>query len=422
MFDPTIYSFQPLQVGGNCVQAEGEKPKSPPEIDNMHTIDSGVGAELLAHEKSLDEFPQLQSQSNDGTNEVEHNTAGTLSRKTSTTSDVYSSMSDYTPENTITSSTTSSPPTISTMQNVLPLDENTSSELSRPQPQLAQSESVTSASTDNSMATAGQSATSPDALSASESTAATPPSDSLNHQMAQVDSLIKDVEAAIISEKEVPRQPYRKISRFRVSPAILTADTHTPVVLPSITPTVSELIETAELPETIIAQPDLSLSLGAVNDAETLSGIPQPNHAVVQSPTAVLTIEQQVQYIGSSLANQPSAIYVVDPASGEGLPVDPNNALQQANAATTPQTAKPLGPEHINTLEQLKIGLENITHAHVVTKAKDPSAQDMTAGVAQYPTGQMQQPDAMGSVPANIVAGQANLIYSTRRASDDVIL
>lgn len=40
-----------------------------------------------------------------------------LSRKTSTASEC-TTMSDYTPENTISSSTTSSPPTISMFQNI----------------------------------------------------------------------------------------------------------------------------------------------------------------------------------------------------------------------------------------------------------------------------------------------------------------
>lgn len=39
--------------------------------------------------------------------------------------------------------------------------------------------------------------------------------------------------------------------------------------------------------------------------------------------------------------------------------MDPKEFLQQ-------QLKKPLGPDHINTLEQLKIELENITHAHMI--------------------------------------------------------
>lgn len=45
--------------------------------------------------------------------------------------------------------------------------------------------------------------------------------------------------------------------------------------------------------------------------------------------------------------------------------------LAQSNTLDTKeflqqQLKKPLGPDHINTLEQLKIELENITHAHMI--------------------------------------------------------
>lgn len=410
MFDPTIYSLQPLQIGNNV--SESGKPKSPLEIDNMQTIDSGVGAELLASEK-FGGIDELQNQHIDGNDE---HTTGTLSRKTSTTSDVYSSMSDYTPENTITSSTTSSPPTISMLQNVLPLDESSDANQTN-QASVIQNEG-TAAGIEN-IATQGTTAAE---YPNTESAAA----DSLNRQMAQVDSLIKDVEAAIISDKVIKPQPIRKISRFLVSPAILSTD---PVVPPKLQPILGESSE----PQPAKFTPsDLSLTLDAVNEAETLSSIPQPNHPVVQSPTAILTIDQQVQYIGSSLANQPSAIYVVDSSSGEGLSVDPNNTLQQANSATTPQNSKPLGPEHINTLEQLKIGLENITHAHVTTKPKETSAQELpmnSANMPQYvqgPGGQIQQLDMTGTAAGVLQtsmmqqnSAQTNFIYSTRRASDD---
>ncbi|XP_055689990.1 serine/threonine-protein kinase WNK3-like isoform X4 [Lutzomyia longipalpis] len=47
-------------------------------------------------------------------------------------------------------------------------------------------------------------------------------------------------------------------------------------------------------------------------------------------------------------------------------------------------TTRPVGPEHINTLEQLKIELENITHAHVpaIVKHKDVSVQGGASGQA----------------------------------------
>lgn len=297
------------------------------------------------------------------------------------------------------------------MQNILLLDESLPSDTNRGQ--VVQSDSVTPGTEGSSTQT--HSAASPDGTSSDIATA-TPTADTLNQQMAQVDTLIQDVETAINCTKEVPRQPYRKISRFHVSPVILSSDATAP---PSVQPNISELIEANEPSPTKYTPSDLTLSLGAVNEAEGMSFIPQPMHSMVQSPTD-LTIEQQVQYIGSSLENQPLVNYVVDPVTGEGLSVDPNNTMQQVNLATTPQNSKPLGPEHINTLEQLKIGLENITHAHVVTKAKEPSAQEQPAAGMYTPgtSGQIQQSDVTSTMQSN--AGLTDLIYSTRRASDDV--
>ncbi|XP_055700878.1 uncharacterized protein LOC129800484 [Phlebotomus papatasi] len=55
----------------------------------------------------------------------------------------------------------------------------------------------------------------------------------------------------------------------------------------------------------------------------------------------------------------------------------PDSVDEAPTAADAPAPVKPVGPEHINTLEQLKIELENITHAHVpaIVKQKDISVQ-----------------------------------------------
>lgn len=58
----------------------------------------------------------------------------------------------------------------------------------------------------------------------------------------------------------------------------------------------------------------------------------------------------------------------------EGAPfINPTDIISQTNAMEAKefiqqQLKKPLGPDHINTLEQLKIELENITHVHMMTK------------------------------------------------------
>lgn len=53
--------------------------------------------------------------------------------------------------------------------------------------------------------------------------------------------------------------------------------------------------------------------------------------------------------------------------------INPTDNISQTNAMEAKefiqqQLKKPLGPDHINTLEQLKIELENITHVHMMTK------------------------------------------------------
>ncbi|XP_055714504.1 serine/threonine-protein kinase WNK1-like isoform X2 [Phlebotomus papatasi] len=50
---------------------------------------------------------------------------------------------------------------------------------------------------------------------------------------------------------------------------------------------------------------------------------------------------------------------------------DVDDSTAAAVAPDAPIPAKPVGPEHINTLEQLKIELENITHAHVPAIVKN---------------------------------------------------
>lgn len=435
MFDPTIYSLQPLQVSNNVMDS-GEKKNQATSDQDTNSDEYNTSSEQNADDKVELKQDTDDSSKQQHTDSTDEHTVSTLSRKTSTASDVYSSMSDYTPENTVTSSTTSSPPTVSILQNILPHDEPSDS---------VQVDSVTTSQTvspvnvqnptDTGITNEQSPSAGPASLNANEVPAntnteqssdpsgASEPSESINQQMAQVDSLLKDAEALGEADKIIKPQPIRKISRFLVSPAILSVDAAS---LPKIqSGNNSVLIEAIE-PSSPFTPSELTLSLAAVNETETLSTVLPPGHPVANAQNQPMTIEQQVQYIGSSLANQSVLNYVVDP-NGEGISVyDPNNAnLQNNPVATTPQNPKPLGPEHINTLEQLKIGLENITHAHVTTKLKEPSSQDgsIVVGNAQQPilgTNQMQYSDGTPIMQTGHPQGQQNLIYSTRRTSDDI--
>lgn len=103
IFDPTIYSMQPLQTTTansvpNDVDTENAASVNSSEessVSLVHGTDDG-----LKQSKVID-------LGDDHTHFV-------ISRKTSTASEC-TTMSDYTPENTITSNSTSSPPTISMM-------------------------------------------------------------------------------------------------------------------------------------------------------------------------------------------------------------------------------------------------------------------------------------------------------------------
>lgn len=83
------------------------------------------------------------------------------------------------------------------------------------------------------------------------------------------------------------------------------------------------------------------------------------------NPSNVLNVPTQ---ISGKIAEFISAV------NPEGAPfINPTDNISQTNALEAKefiqqQLKKPLGPDHINTLEQLKIELENITHVHMMTK------------------------------------------------------
>lgn len=83
------------------------------------------------------------------------------------------------------------------------------------------------------------------------------------------------------------------------------------------------------------------------------------------NPSNVLNVPIQ---ISGKIAEFISAV------NPEGAPfINPTDNISQTNALEAKefiqqQLKKPLGPDHINTLEQLKIELENITHVHMMTK------------------------------------------------------
>lgn len=205
----------------------------------------------------------------------------------------------------------------------------------------------------------------------------------------------KDLEAA--SPTKV--QPVRKISRFLVSPAILTVANEKSVQ--------STCVEgPLKSPPPTMGQPNLTnMVTGDVHSShnqQIQQSIPhddqlrtqqQQHQQQLQISTDMnqqTVIDLSKQMINTNSTEQPymnasNVLNVPTQLSGkiaefieavqpEGAPfINPTDIISQSNAMETKefiqqQLKKPLGPDHINTLEQLKIELENITHVHMMTK------------------------------------------------------
>lgn len=100
--------------------------------------------------------------------------------------------------------------------------------------------------------------------------------------------------------------------------------------------------------------------------------MPVANQPINPNPT------QQIMHM-SNVLNVPTQLSgkiaeFISAVNPEDAPfINPTDNISQSNAMEAKefiqqQLKKPLGPDHINTLEQLKIELENITHVHMMTK------------------------------------------------------
>lgn len=98
------------------------------------------------------------------------------------------------------------------------------------------------------------------------------------------------------------------------------------------------------------------------NSKDSVKSMESGQH--VWQPVNVLNVPKQ---LSGKIAEFISAV------NPEGAPViNPTDNISQTNAMEAKefiqqQLKKPLGPDHINTLEQLKIELENITHVHMMS-------------------------------------------------------
>lgn len=159
--------------------------------------------------------------------------------------------------------------------------------------------------------------------------------------------------AQLESPSDVKRVPIRKISRFQVS-------------------------RVAPPAESIVGSPLLSEKQPQL---QTMEGTPKPLAA--DDISKQLTPDpQQYEMTGS---DGPMGLLTPLPMMMNTQDIcDANSCDQQARVPPASvaihqqpqqQQQQKIGPENVNTLEQLKIELENITHAHVPTVVKPITAQ-----------------------------------------------
>lgn len=326
IFDPTIYSMQPLQMSSSN--------------SNIPDADSRNFDDVNSLSQSNDEFMKHRTAISDAGDDP---SIPALSRKTSTASEC-TTMSDYTPENTITSSITSSPPTIPTLHNVLPSDSST-----HDTPTILHDRPLDGVSN----------AIIPPTNPVSTNMATIPFIDADTEKAAVLQNLAtpqvvpnvsKDVEAA--PPKTDKAHPVRKISRFLVSPAILTVTNeksvpHTPT--DEHAPRTPNAMVNAEVPFETIAPSNV---------------VNQPN---VVNLSSELAAASNILNVDPALSGK-----IAEFITSVNPPFNATEILGQPNSIAAKelqeQLKKQIGPDHINTLEQLKIELENITHAHMITK------------------------------------------------------
>lgn len=352
MFDPTIYSLQPLVTTPVTIPLQTTTTTSATSNDtplNIGDHDPSPSSEGHSGSSSLKDIVVVGDAEQQRAMDGNYEDLDTVSRKTSTTSD-YTSLSDYTPENTVTRE---SSVTTSTLRNDFATDECIESS---------------------------------DALTTGESVRN---DDSCVIEMS--DKLVSGVEETISpllnenlrspdAEVPPPSQRARKISRFLVTPSVVSIDCDNERTVDEIQQMKSEGVYDGQLN---------TMQQQMYNEDGTVVSVQQ----IAQFEAS----QQQIPF------SQPLGFGY----SGDMIDANlmNNQTIEQYNAA---MPNKPLGPESINTLEQLKIGLENITHAHVQpTKPKD--AQPAVSEAIKS-TGQLNEEQTSNSVEspmsyADVAAG-----------------
>lgn len=303
IFDPTIYGLLPLAANGMLKR------------ENTHDgviLDEKVLQPQIPIDKVIKPETSLLRKSEN------------VSRKTSTASEC-TSQSDYTPENTVVG-----------LADLAVCDVGNGDSLGKPDiVKPINQESIAS----TAESTVGLSEI-PKQISNVESTTS-PISDP---------NIIPDSAGNVLPEKtsetselnqnatSAGTKPVRKISRFLISP-------------------VAEKEKEGETN----ANSATELLTQASNkiEASISNAINEPVVQKYETSTAT-----QMGSIGNQHVETISSVDVSLNQCNQSIPQDMVSHI--AEQISSPVELKPVGPELINTLEQLKIGLENITHAHVV--------------------------------------------------------
>lgn len=342
MFDPTIYSLQPLvttpvtipsQTASTTSVSSGETQQNISDHDPSPSSEGHSGSSSLKdivvvgdaeHPRNVREYQT------DGNYEE----LDTVSRKTSTTSE-YTSLSDYTPENTVTRE---SSVTTSTLRNDFAADEGIDNGDALITAECVRADDSCVIDINEKLATGVQ--------------------ETATSQFNE-NTLSPDVEAP-------PAQRTRKISRFLVTPSVVSIDRET-----------ERNIEESQHEHQTQLETVYDGQLNAVQSEVYADDV---NVVTAQQVAQFEASQQQMIY---AQINQPHGMGFGGDMIDANLMNDLRNQTIDQYNATMPN--KPLGPESINTLEQLKIGLENITHAHVQPKPKDaqPQVSDVMKSTGQ---------------------------------------
>lgn len=364
MFDPTIYSLQPLvtpvTIPSQTTPTTTSSVSSTDIQQNISDHDPSPSSDGHSGSSSLKDIVVV-GDGEQQKNMREYQTDGnyeeldTVSRKTSTTSE-YTSLSDYTPENTVTRE---SSVTTSTLRNDFAADECIEGTDVLQIGECARNDDSCVIEMTERLVSGVQEITSPP----------------INENVRSPDA----------ETPSVQQQRTRKISRFLVTPSVVSIDCENERNIEEFQQEQQTISESAYDSQFNTIQQQL------YNEDGTL--------ATVQQVAQFEASQQQIIY--SQNNQQPSL-------SGDMIDANlindlRNQSIEQFNAMPN----KPLGPESINTLEQLKIGLENITHAHVQTKPKDAQ---MTVSEATKSTGQIPDEQVAATVEsplsyADVTAG-----------------